>query len=48
MSEKKEYPPHNCREHDRVVKCDGETDTWRCSICGREIQEPCNFEEDYS
>ena len=32
----KQIPEHNCR------------DTWKCDICGREIKEPCDFDDDYS
>jgi hypothetical protein len=44
----KKYPPHNCREKDKLIKCYNGKDTWKCSICGREIIEICDFEEDYS
>ena len=39
---------HNCRENDDLASCDGVTDTWECRVCGRVINEPCDFEEDYS
>jgi hypothetical protein len=31
-----------------VVKCDNETDTLECSVCGRQKTAPCNFDEDMS
>lgn len=39
---------HNCRANDKLIECKDDVDTWKCSICGREIKEPCNFDEDYS
>jgi uncharacterized Zn finger protein len=38
---------HNCQQHYELIKCDGETDTVRCIMCGKEWQRPCNFDEDY-
>jgi ribosomal protein L37AE/L43A len=40
--------PHDCRSNDRLTACANDVDTWKCSVCGREIQEPCDFDEDYS
>lgn len=42
------YQPHNCRIHDKLIKCSKGIDTWKCKICGREIEEPCNFDDDYN
>ena len=39
---------HDCFQTSKVIKCDGKIDIRKCKICGKEWEEPCNFDEDYS
>lgn len=55
MEEKKKLPkghdlPYRteaCFQNSKVIECNGERDTRRCNICGKEWTERCNFEDDY-
>jgi hypothetical protein len=38
----------DCYAHCELILCNGVTDRWRCTVCGREWEEPCNFDDDYS
>ena len=40
--------PHTCNSHLKMVKCDGESDTYQCTICKKEWVTRCNFDDDYS
>lgn len=42
------YHTEACFQRSRVIKCDGDLDTRRCSVCGKEWTERCNFDEDYA
>lgn len=37
-----------CFQASRVIECDGTKDRRRCSKCGKEWTEPCNFDEDFA
>jgi len=39
---------HDCFQTSKVIECDGEIDTRKCNICGKQWEEPCTFDEDYS
>lgn len=38
----------SCWDRSNVIKCDNETDTMKCRVCGRIWTRPCNFDEDFS
>lgn len=40
------YENHNCRENDKLMKCEKGVDIWECKVCGRKIELPCNFDDD--
>ena len=37
-----------CFQNSRVIRCNGTTDTRKCNICGKQWEEACNFDDDYS
>lgn len=46
-----EYPntPDKCyHDYSFVVFCNGQTDIVRCKKCGHEIEQRCNFDDDYN
>jgi hypothetical protein len=38
---------HICSEYEVLIHCDGETDTYQCSLCGRQWIELCNYEDNF-
>ena len=42
------YPTEACFQASTVIECDNVTDKRKCTICGKEWTEPCNFDDDYS
>jgi len=37
-----------CRNSGELIECDGETDKWKCPICGNEWESTCHVDDDYS
>lgn len=40
------WPNQACFDASQVIYCDGQTDTRRCYICGKEWIEACNMSEE--
>jgi hypothetical protein len=43
-----ELPWHTeaCFQRSRVIKCENGRDTRQCTVCGKEWEEACNFDDD--
>jgi hypothetical protein len=39
---------HDCRKNSTVISCDGERDILQCTVCGKEWECKCDFDEEYN
>lgn len=44
----KEKVEHRCSNNAFVLDCDDVTDVWKCRVCGKIWEKPCNFDDDYN